>query len=143
MDAVEPRVRFRGGYQGEAGGVHSHEHCAICAPSDVGPFQPILFARAAWSDDPRLNSFFATADDVPACLGRSNELRAFFDDPANREVQEAYALLGMKKDERTVLALAAPRATRSSCDVAQVTVGFSEHRLIAPCRHARRHPSGE
>src|SRR5262249_20208613 len=93
--------------------------------------EPVLLTRAAWSDDARLNAFFATADDVPACLGRSNELRTFLDDPANREVQEAYALLGMKREERTVFG---PQLDGDALrhDVAQVTVSFSGHRLIAP-----------
>ena len=93
--------------------------------------EPVLLARAAWNDDPRLNAFFATADDVPACLGRSKELRAFFENPSNREVQEAYALLGMKKEERTVLGMEL-QGDSVRQGVAQVTVSFSEHRLIAP-----------
>ena len=93
--------------------------------------EPILLARAAWSDDPRLNAFFATADDVPACLGRSRELRAFFENPSNGEVQEAYALLGMKKEERTVFGMELQGETVRQ-DVAQTAVSFSEHRLVAP-----------
>src|SRR5215475_6313988 len=103
VEAVEPRCRLNTRYQAKL------EDCirkTIAYLREVGRegLEPVLFTRAAWSDDPRLNAFFATADDVPACLGRSTELRAFFDDPANREAQEAYALLGMKKDERTVFA---------------------------------------
>ena len=130
VDAVEPRIRFRDRYQGKLESC-IRQSIAYLRSVGRGPFEPILLARAAWSDDPRLNAFFATADDVPACLGRSNELRAFFDNPANREVQEAYALLGMKKDERTVLASQLEGDTLKR-DVAQVTVSFSEHRLIAP-----------
>jgi hypothetical protein len=101
VDTVEPRVRHRSGYAAKL------EPCVRKAIAHLRaiarePLEPVLMARAAWHDDPRLNAFFATADDVPACLGRSRELRAFFEDPANADVQEAYALLGMKKEERTV-----------------------------------------
>ena len=130
VEAVEPRCRLNTRYQEKL------EWCirkSIAYLREVGRegLEPILLTRAAWSDDPRLNAFFATADDVPACLGRSNELRAFFEDPSNREVQEAYALLGMKKEERTVFA---PQLEGDALrhDVAQVTVSFSGHRLIAP-----------
>jgi len=130
VEAVEPRCRLNSRYQEKLGGCISK---SIAYLREVGRegLEPVLLARAAWSDDPRLNAFFATADDVRACLGRSNELRAFFEDPANREVQEAYALLGMKKEERTVFA---PQLEGDALrhDVAQVTVSFSGHRIIAP-----------
>ncbi len=130
VEEVEPRVRSHARYRGKL------DPCickSIAYLRSIGraPLEPILLTRAAWNDDPRLNAFFATADDVPACLGRSNELRAFFENPSNRDVQEAYALLGMKKEERTVFA---PQLEGDALkhDVPQVTVSFSEHRLIAP-----------
>ena len=130
VEAVEPRVRLNGRYREKLEGGVRKSIAYLRAIGREG-LEPVSLTRAAWSNDPRLNAFFATADDVPACLGRSNELRAFFDEAANREVQEAFALLGMKKDERTVLAPALEGdAVRR--DVAQVTVSFSGHRLIAP-----------
>jgi hypothetical protein len=78
-----------------------------------------------------VNAFFATANDVPACLGRSRELRAFFESASNADVPEAFALLGMKKEERTVLGTQA-QGEMLRRDVAQVAVNFSEHRLVAP-----------
>jgi hypothetical protein len=130
VDAVEPRVRMYSGYQGKLEGCVRDTITYLRA---IGRerLDPVLLTRAAWSDDPRVNAFFATADDVSACLGRSRELRTFFDDPANRDVSEAYALLGMKKDERTVLGMELQGdAVRQ--DVAQVAVNFSEHRIVAP-----------
>jgi hypothetical protein len=128
VDAVEPRVRFHARYRDKLDGCIRG---CIAHLRSIGRenFEPILLARAAWSDDPRLNAFFATADDVPACLGRSRELRAFFD--ANPDVQEAYALLGMKKEERTVFG-ARLEGDKVEHDAAQVAVSFSGHRLIAP-----------
>ena len=68
---------------------------------------------------------------MPALLGRSKDLRAFFSVPSQRELGEAYALLAMKKEERTVLA---PQqdGDRVQHEVPQVTVSFSGHRLFAP-----------
>lgn len=130
VDAVEPRVKAATRYRAKL------EPCMRKTIAHLraiarDPLEPVVLARAAWSDDPRLNAFFATADDVPACLGRSRELRAFFDDPANTGVQEAYALLGMKKVDRTVFAPKLEGETLRH-DVAQVAVNFSEHRVIAP-----------
>jgi len=130
VEAVEPRVRFRAGYQQKL------ERCvrnsiAYLRSIARDALEPVLHTRAAWGDDPRVNAFFATADDVPACLGRSRELCAFFDNPANRDVREAYALLGMKKEERNVLGMEL-HGDAVMQDVAQVTVSFSGHRLVAP-----------
>jgi hypothetical protein len=130
VEAVEPRVRFHARYRQKLEG---------CIRSSIGylrsigreGLEPVLLARAAWIDDPRLNAFFATADEVRACLGRSRELRAFFEDPSNHDIQEAYALLGMKKEERTVFGAQFEDETLKH-DVAQVSVSFSGHRLVAP-----------
>ena len=130
VEEVEPRVRSHGRYRERL------DPCickSIAYLRAVGreSFEPILLTRAAWNDDPRLNAFFATADEVPACLGRSAELRVFFENPANGDVPEAFALLGMKKEEKTVFA---PQLEGDALkhDVAQQTVNFSGHRLIAP-----------
>lgn len=130
VDMVEPRIRLNAGYRGKLeGGIRA----TIAYMREVSRegLDPILLARPAWNDDPCLNAVFARADDVPACLGGSKELRAFFDAPANREVQEAYALLVMKREERTVFA---PRfqGDKLEQDIAQVTVSFSGHKVIAP-----------
>jgi len=130
VETVEPRIRLNPRYREKLAGC---VRTSIAYLRSIGreQLEPILLARAAWSDDPRLNAFFATADDVPACLGRSRELRAFFENPSNGEVQEAYALLGMKKEERSVFAPKLEGDTLEQ-DVAQVSVSFSDHRLVAP-----------
>ena len=130
VETVEPRIRLHSRYA---------RKLAPCVQVTIahlreiarGQLDPVLLTRAAWNEDPRVNAFFATADDVNACLGRSRELRAFFADPANAGVQEAYALLAMKKAERKVFA---PQLQGDMVrqDVAQVTVSFSDHRLVAP-----------
>ena len=94
------------------------------------PLQPLLLARGRWSSDPCLNAFFASADDIPAFLGRSKDLRAFFEDPANAGADEALALLGMRRDEKTVLAPPLQNGVMRE-EVAQTTVNFSGHKLVA------------
>ena len=140
VEAVEPRVRFHGGYQGKLEGCIRG---CIAHLRAIGrqQLEPILLARSAWNDDPRLSAFFATVDDIPACLGRSNELRAFFENPANREIGEAYALLAMKKEERTVF------APQLEGDVVRHDVAQTQRELLsahADCTdgHACRYASG-
>lgn len=130
VDAVDPRLRVVSGYQGKIapGVARTITHLRTLA-RDLP--EPIELARAAWASDPLINALFANADDVPAVLGRSDELRTFFEAPANALATEAYALLGMLKAERNVFAPAMVEGVLRQ-DVAQTTVNFSHHRLFAP-----------
>jgi hypothetical protein len=130
VETVDSRIRLQSRY------AEKLEDCVrrtIAHLREIGrqPLEPLLLSRANWSDDPRLNAFFASADDVPAFLGRSKELREFFSRPSQRELGEAYALLAMKKVERNVLGHQ-QEGDRVLQDVPQVTVSFSGHRLLAP-----------
>jgi len=130
VDAVEPRVRLNSRYREKLDKCvrHSIEHLRSIGRA---PLEPVLLTRAAWASDPRVNAFFGTADDVAACLGRRPELRSFFDRRENAGMPEAYALLGMKKEERSVLGMEL-KGDAVQRDVAQVQVSFSGHRLVAP-----------
>jgi hypothetical protein len=127
VDIVEPRVRLRTGYRDQlADGVRA----TIAHLRELGHavLEPIVLSRAAWSQDPHVRAFFVSPDDVPAFIGHSREAREFFDQHPGCDL--AYALLGMKREERRVLA---PRMEGGVMrqDVAQTTVGFSRHRLLA------------
>jgi hypothetical protein len=128
VDTVEPRVRTRSGYREKlTGGVQRMlEHLRAIGQERR---EPLLLSRGAWSQDPRINAFFATADDVRACVGRSHEVRRFFEQ--NPDCGEVYAFLGMKREERTVFAPKLEGDTLKH-DVAQATVSFTGHRLLAP-----------
>ncbi|HYX67095.1 MAG TPA: hypothetical protein VE935_22985 [Burkholderiales bacterium] len=130
VDAVEPRVRLHSRYREK---LDQPVRQAIGYLRGLGrqPLEPVPLSKAAWASDPRVNAFFGTADSVAACLGRSPELRSFFDKAENAGVQEAYALLGMKKEERNVLGMEL-KGDAVQRDVAQVQVSFSGHRIVAP-----------
>src|SRR5262245_31741902 len=132
VETVEPRVRHHSRYKQKLKPC-VRETIAHLRSLGKAPLEPIVLARKAWSGDPRLNTFFATADDVQACLGRTSELRAFFADPANAGVEEAFALLGMKKKERQIFASRQDGDVLRH-DVAQVSVSFSDHRIVMPSR---------
>ena len=130
VDAVDPRLRGIRGYERKIapGMVNTIRYLRGFA-SDLPP--PLVLSRGAWGSDPRLNAMFATAADIPAALGRSEELRGFFEARANSAATEAHALLGMLKAERNVLAPAIVEGQLRQ-DVAQTTVNFSKHVVIAP-----------
>src|SRR3954465_3575190 len=127
VEAVEPKVKLHSRYRQKL------EPCVRKSLDYLRslarePLEPVLLSRAAWGSDPRVNAFFATAADVPACLARSHELRRFFD---HHPAAEAYALLGMKMDERAVLGMELVGEAVQR-DVRQTAVSFSDHKLIAP-----------
>ena len=130
VDTVEPKVRAHARYRQELQGC-VQATVAYLRELAGAPLRPVLLTRANWNADPRLNAFFGAAADVPEFLGRSQELRAFFDDPANAAVPEAFALLAMKREDKTVLG---PRVEDGLLrqDVARTAVNFTRHRLVAP-----------
>jgi hypothetical protein len=114
VDAVEPKVRMHSRYRQKLE-PSVRKSIAYLRSLAATPLEPIELSRAAWASDPRVNAFFATANDVPAVLGRSAELQEFF---AHGDAQEAYALLGMHKTEKR--------------EETRTLVSFSDHRIVAP-----------
>src|SRR5262249_47638884 len=121
VDIVEPRVRLRAGYSDK---LADAVRTTIAHLRELGrmSLEPITLSPAAWSRDPRVRAFFVSAGDVRTLIGRSDELRELFDSHA--DCARACALLGMKRQERRVLA---PRLEGEVMrqDVAQTTVSFS------------------
>jgi hypothetical protein len=128
VDAVEPRVRLRSGYRNK---LTEGVRLTIAHLRELGrfPLAPSVLSRAAWAVDPHVRAFFANAAEVTDCIARSKDVRRFFDE--HPDCPEAYALLGMKRTERQVLAPARQDGAIRN-DVPQTTVSFSEHRLLAP-----------
>lgn len=128
VEAVEPRVRLQSGYRAK---LAEGARITVAHLRELGrlPLAPIVLSRAAWAVDPYVRSFFSNAAEVTECISGSDEVRRFFDE--NPGCDEAYALLGMKRTERQVLA---PRIEGGALrqEVARTTVSFSDHRLIAP-----------
>jgi hypothetical protein len=127
VDTVEPKVRAHRRYRQKL------EPCVrttIAYLRGIGrvPLPTLLLARGRWGEDRCLQAFFAAPDDIPAFLGRSKELRKYFAEHAGTE--EASALLGMRRQEKTVFA---PRFQDGMLmgEVTQTTVDFTGHRLVA------------
>lgn len=83
-----------------------------------------LSART-WSSDPSLRAFFVAPSDIPAVLGRSENLRTLFD--KFPDLDEACVVLGMAFKEQRVFGMAL-HGEMVQRDVAQNSVSFSDHR---------------
>jgi hypothetical protein len=128
VETVEPRVRLSSRYREKLADNVARTLSHLRELGARLPVEPVVLSRGAWSDDPRVRAFFAGVDDVSTCIGRSDEVREFFG--THSACEEAYALLGMQRKERTVFA---PRLEGEVLkqDVQQTTVSFSGHRLLA------------
>ena len=79
----------------------------------------------AWSSDSALRAFFVAPADIPAVLGRSDNLRTLFE--KFPELDEAFVILGMAINEQRVFGMAL-HGDMVQRDVAQTSVSFSDHR---------------
>jgi len=128
VDTVEPKVRAHRRYRQK---LEPSVRATMAHLRQIGrlPIATLPLAREHWAEDPCLRAFFGRAEDIPDFLGRSKELRKFFQDPGHAGVGEAFALLAMRREEKTVFA---PRYVNGMLmeDVTQTTVNFSGHRLV-------------
>lgn len=83
-------------------------------------------SASLWATTACLRAMFVSARDIDGLLGRSAELRAFF--ARQPLLEEAHAIMGMAVREQEVLGLAL-QGEMVQRDVAQTTLGFSEHRI--------------
>ena len=79
----------------------------------------------AWASDPALRAFFVAPSDIPAVLGRSENLRTLFE--KFPDLDEACVVLGMASKEQRVFGMAL-QGEMVQRDVAQTNVSFSDHR---------------
>jgi hypothetical protein len=96
----------------------------LCAQVAALPAAHPLSAKA-WSSDPALRAFFVAPTDIPAVLGRSDNLRTLFN--KFPELDEALVILGMAINKQRVFGMAL-HGDMVQRDVAQTSVSFSDHR---------------
>ena len=82
-------------------------------------------SSTTWATDPALRAFFVSPTDIPAVLGRSDNLRTLFD--KFPELGEACLVLGMSFNEQRVFGMAL-HGDMVQRDVVQTSVSFSDHR---------------
>jgi len=90
---------------------------------------PLLCCRSAFSEDPRINAFFVSPKHIQEIFSRSEDVRRLFE--ANPLAAECYALLCVRREERSQLGMAlVDNQVRS--DVLQTSVSFTDHHVLSP-----------
>lgn len=127
VDASEPRIRLVGDYAEKL--VDAVETALAHCEGVLRQVPPALaLGSHAWARDPRVNAFFATADDLRAILSGDPEVRAFFKENGRPECF-AWMLMVMHETETFGTALEGEMLVR---EVRQIQVSFSDHRLFFP-----------
>lgn len=127
VDASEPRIRLVGNYLQKL--VDPVEGALAYGDRLLRQIPPaVALGGRAWTQDPRVNAFFATKDDLESTLGQNSRLRAFFEGNAYRE---CFALMLMVKREVETFgpALNGDILVR---EVRQIRVSFSDHQFFFP-----------
>ncbi len=127
VDASEPRIRLVGDYADKL--VDAVDAALNHCEQLTRQLPPALTLSArAWAGDPRVNAFFATADDMCSTLSLDPCIQAFFKDG---NPSECFALMLMVKRETEAFG-AALEGDMLVREVRQTKVSFSEHRLYFP-----------
>jgi hypothetical protein len=127
VDASEPRIRLIGNYQEK---LADPVEAALHHSGRVLQQLPAAVALDghAWTNDPQVNAFFATASDVQITLSQNAPIQAFF---AGNHEPECFALLLMVKQEAETFGTALDSGMLIR-EVRQIRVSFSHHHLFFP-----------
>lgn len=128
VDKTYDRLRFLSGYSQRLKGPVATTVRYIEALVARVP-EAILCSRAAFSEDPRVNAFFADPDHLQEVFSRSAEVRERL--AAAPAAEECWSLLCMKKEEHRQLGMSLVGDLVQK-DVMQTTVNFVDHQLISP-----------
>lgn len=124
---VDPVLKAVGGLEKVLGpGVsHALAYCALL----VEQLPPALTIRHnGFSSDPLVHALFASADDIDLMLGRSEALRTFLADGSSAFADDCYALLGMRRNQKTVLGMVTHGEVLQP-EAPQTLLYFTDHTL--------------
>ncbi|MGH8645115.1 MAG: hypothetical protein ACREX4_11890, partial [Gammaproteobacteria bacterium] len=130
VEDVDPRIRIIRGYRKKLrpGVELALKHARDIVARIPGPF---ALDTETWRTERLVNAAFARADELPAAVSRSVEVRDFFEQGAGKSSRECFTLFGMQREERRIFGKELIGGLIHS-EVVQTTVSFTNHRLIAP-----------
>jgi hypothetical protein len=130
VEGTDPAIRYVRGYRKKlheaiAGALDYTDRVIAEIPGAVG------VSRATFVADPYVNAFFVNVQDLQSVFSHSSELREFIDVHRGAQPPVCYALLCMRKTEKTVLGIELEGDVLKH-DVWQTAVSFSDHRIYSP-----------
>ncbi|RTL49929.1 MAG: hypothetical protein EKK46_13945, partial [Rhodocyclaceae bacterium] len=127
VEIVDPVLKVVGGLEKSLGPAVSHA-LSYCAGL-VGELPtPLAVSHRNFASDPLVHAMFASAADIDLMLGRSSAMQAFLADGGNAFSTACYALLGMRRNQKTVLGMAL-HGDVLQADAPRKLLYFSDHTL--------------
>lgn len=127
VNASDPRIRLVGDYAEKLlDPVEAASRYCQNALRQVPP--ALVLDSRAWANDPRVNAFFATVDDLRTVLGNAAAVQDFFKQTGRAE---CFAWMEMIKRETATFGTILD-GTMLVREAQQIVVNFSEHRLYFP-----------
>ncbi len=142
VDRVDPRLRVVSGYQRKLVPAvrRALDYCTALVADIPGPVE--IDVRT-FGNDPLVHAFFAAPQDIGRMLGTSREVAKFVALPDTRRADDFYALIGMRRKEKTVVGPAL-QGDFIREGVPQRLLYFADHTLrelsldVAETRHGLR-----
>lgn len=130
VDSTDVRLRGLGNYKnklrhGVRALLHHVEELVASLPGSVAVNQK------SFGKNPLLNALFVNKEEMKKIFSRSRELQHYFSSGQSKKVDEAFALLFVRKEEKTVLGKHLNGDILFS-DVKQTIVNFTEHLVVSP-----------
>lgn len=130
VEGTDPAIRYVPGYRKKlfdviAGSLEFAEQLVTEIPG------AIEVSRRNFVSNPYVNAFFANIQDLQTIFSQSSEIRDFLEDDSGSRDNGCYALLCMRKSEKTVFGVELVGDVLRH-DIQQTAVNFSDHRLYSP-----------
>lgn len=127
VQVVDPALRMAGGLE------HRLEPAVkaaldYCAGLTARLPEPLEVNTGVFATDPLVHAFFASNEDIESMLGRSEAVREFLSDGSNAFATECYALLGMRRQTKTVMGTAL-HGEMLQADAPRQLLYFTDHTL--------------
>ena len=130
VEGTDPRLRMISGYERKL--YHAVETALDYTSDLVDKFSdPLDLRKSAFATDPYIHAYFASAKEITELLRYSQSFREFVAYQDNKALNECYAMLAMKKEEKKILGIDM-EGDIIKRDVPQIAVNYSDHRLITP-----------
>ncbi len=130
VEGTDPRLRMIHGYQRKL--YHGVETALDYASDLVDRFSdPLDLRKSVFGTNPYMHAYFASAEEIPELLRNSQSFREFISYQNNKTLDECYAMLAMKQEEKRILGMELEDDIIKR-DVSQIVINYSEHRLITP-----------
>jgi len=130
VDGVYPKIRYYPGYKKilKDSVLNTLNYIIDLVDSIPGP---LLVSKQSFSEDPLIRSYFSTISIMQEVFSNSTELKSFFSEPVNCDLDEAYAMVCIDEAEKIVFGMEL-REDVVLRDVRQNILSFSDHKVLSP-----------